>query len=384
MEEWMDTQNGSGAKSELRVSADSHMAERFDLWETRLPANMRDHGLKYPGKKYGEFQHTRAGGWDPDERLKDMAVDEITAEVLYPTLGGDIYRLESIAHQEACARVYNDWMIEYCQAAPERLWGLANIPLWNTEFAIKEMHRCKKEGLCGVIIWISPPEGLPFYSDHYEQFWAAAQDLEMPVSMHINIGYGPYMRKPAGGSMNGVELGTFGNKVLAMDTLTKIICSGVLERNPRLKIITAEVGAGWVPFWLQELDENYQKHSRRPDPAGVVKKLPMLPSQYFARQVYTTFIDDTVGAYLAGRWWLENYLWSNDYPHPNGIWPGSSDVLGRTLVGLSREDRDKLICTTVARLYNKPVPPPLAQASRSAASPEVRSARLQREQRRNL
>ena len=115
------------------------------------------------------------------------------ADVLYPTRGKSVFRLDYEPEiSEAASRVYNDWMIEFCQEAPDRLWGQALLPLWNIENAIIEMERCRNAGLVGVTTWLVPPEELRFSSDHYERFWAAAEDMETPVSMHINNGFGPY------------------------------------------------------------------------------------------------------------------------------------------------------------------------------------------------
>ena len=89
------------------------------------------------------------------------------------------------AIEEACARVYNDWITEYCQAAPDRLIGLGMLSMYNVDHAIREMERCKESGLRGTIMWQVPPPELPFMSDHYERFWGAAQEMAMPVNLHI-------------------------------------------------------------------------------------------------------------------------------------------------------------------------------------------------------
>ena len=73
---------------EQRISADSHMAEPPDLWVKRLPKGLRDRALTFPENRlYETDHHLRAGGWDPDERLKDLALDGVSADVLYPTYG---------------------------------------------------------------------------------------------------------------------------------------------------------------------------------------------------------------------------------------------------------------------------------------------------------
>ena len=133
--------------TELRVSADSHLSERPDLWEKGLPAQYRDRAPRFPRIQLGRGNHVRAGGWDPVARLKDMAADGISAEVLYPTLAKSIYeQCEDVEVAEASCRVYNDWQLEYCQEAPDRLWGQAFIGLWNIDHAIAELQRARKEG----------------------------------------------------------------------------------------------------------------------------------------------------------------------------------------------------------------------------------------------
>ena len=107
------------ASDEILLSGDGHVAEPVDLWETRLPEKFRDRRRRFPNIKYGEAQPRRVGGRDPIERLKDMAIDGMSAEVLYPTLGvTTLYTDPRARSEEACASVYNDWMAEYCSVAP--------------------------------------------------------------------------------------------------------------------------------------------------------------------------------------------------------------------------------------------------------------------------
>ena len=339
---------------EIRISADSHMSEPFDLWEKRLPEKYRDRAIHVRGE-YGSGFYARKGGYEPAERLKDMARDRVVAEVLYPTFGKDMYRRDRDPETaQACAVAYNDWMIEFCQEAPDRLWGQAEIPLWNIDDALREIERCRKAGLVGSTIWMIPPDDIPFSSDHYERFWAASQELEMPVSMHINTGFGVYddaARSARHGNerdrLAQLKYSAAGHKKITMDTLTDIICSGVLVRFPRLKIIIAEVEVGWVPFWLMELDKRSRKQT-----------LPLMPSEYFYRQCYSTFTEDEVGGHLLEWYGQDNFLWSTDYPHvgTGDIWLFSDEVITRTLGHLQPEVRAKVLRGNVAKLYGKSIP----------------------------
>ena len=102
----------------------------------------------------------------------------------------NVLSLQDPELEQACVRVYNDWLMEYCSHAPDRLFGLALLTVQDIDEAIKEMERCRNAGFPGSVIWQVPPPELPFTSDHYERFWAAAQDLDMPVALHILSGFG--------------------------------------------------------------------------------------------------------------------------------------------------------------------------------------------------
>ncbi len=211
------------------ISSDSHVIEVPDLWVKGMPAAFKDRapkaffdekrdawmfgspevqiqavgGLFMAGQqpenlekfRKAGFAVARPGGWDPLERQADMVTDGVAAEVLYPSLGLGLYCVEDAGLQEALFRAYNDWIIEYCQKVPDRLFGVALISMYNIDHAIAEMERCKKEGVVGTMIWQVPHPSLPFTSEHYERFWAASQDLDLPVHLHILTGFGDSMHR---------------------------------------------------------------------------------------------------------------------------------------------------------------------------------------------
>src|SRR5581483_2894897 len=177
---------------EIIISADSHVSEDPDLWVDGLPAAFREQAPKFPPRQLGEGFQAHPGGWDPAERVTEMSTDGVSAEVLYPTLGLSLFGLDDARLQEACFRVYNDWLMDYCQAAPERLVGVSCIAIYDVDHAVKELERTRKGGMRGAIIWQAPHPDLPLHSSHYDPFWAAAQELEMPVSLHILTGHNYY------------------------------------------------------------------------------------------------------------------------------------------------------------------------------------------------
>ena len=332
--------------NEILVSADSHIMEPPDLWEKKLPAALKDKIPKFGPRRSRTW---KPGGYDPKARLEEMAVDGVTVEVLYPTLGLHLYALEDAEAQEACFRIANEWLIDYCQVAPQRLVGIPLISLYNLDHGIKELERCKKEGLKGALIWQVPPEHLSFTSDYYDPFWEAAQDLAAPVNLHILTGFNYSRFRREGLEVYRASV----NKKLtdAMNSLFDIVFSGVLERFPRLKIVLVENEVAWIPFLVHEWDKFYVRHSPE-HPISLSK----LPSEYVNQQVYATFFSDPTGGQLLHWWGADTCMWSSDYPHAASTWPHSREVIARELGHLPADVLRKVLRENVTRLYELKIP----------------------------
>ena len=339
---------------DLLVSADSHVIEDPQLWKKRLPPSFQDRAPVFPELKVGGQFQARPGGHDPKARLDEMAKDGVSAEVLYPSFCMDLYGLTDVALQEACFRVYNDWIIEYCSVAPDRLFGIGNLSCFNIRNAVKELERCKASGLCGAMVWQVPPSDFPFHGDHYDPLWAAAQELEMPISVHILTGEAyPYPR-PAPVRVADVYFrnGVNAKLLYAANSLSDLIAGGALERFPRLKIVLVETEISWIPYLVSQ----YDKYWSRGNMTGPMK---LTPGEYFDRQVYATFFNDPPSRMLLGEWGTKNCMWSNDYPHPNSTWPNSREVIERDLGHLTPAVKKRLLSENVRELYGLPVMEPV-------------------------
>jgi len=297
------------------ISADSHVMEPVDLWKKGVPEKYREAAPLYPPHKLGEGFQQREGGWDPNARITEMEVDGLSAEVLYPTLLLKLFALDDVGLQEACFRVYNDWLIEYCSVDRDRLIGVAAISAYDIDNAVKELERCRKAGLKGALVWQAPHPDLPFHSKHYDRFWAAAQDLEAPVSMHILTGHSYHVKE-----RKGIEhyRGSVNLKLMDVaNALFDFIFYGVLERYPKLRLVTVENESGWLPFMVQQWD-------------------------YYYRRVCGRNLE----------WWgQDNLMWSNDFPHPNSTWPNSLKVIRRDLGHLSLETQTNVLAANACKLY---------------------------------
>jgi predicted TIM-barrel fold metal-dependent hydrolase len=252
---------------ELLISADSHVIEDPYFWENRLPASFKDHAPVFPERQVGGLFQAHPGDWDPHERVQEMAMDGVSGEVLYPSFALDLFGLQDAALQEACFRVYNDWIMEYCAVAPERLYGVACIPTYDIDHGVAELQRCRQAGLPAAMVWQAPPPELSFATDHYERLWAAAQDLEVPISLHILTGQPfPWPRQVnRGGRRQAFQTmrSAVNSKLLhASNAVSDLIMTGVLERYPRLKFVLVENEVSWIPFYLGQYDKYWSRGNR--------------------------------------------------------------------------------------------------------------------------
>lgn len=328
---------------EIIISADSHIMEPDDLWLKELPSSLKGKYPKYPPRKSpGE----KPGGWDPKARIKEMEVDGVSAEVLYPTLGLRLFALEDAELQEACFQVANDALIDYCKVHPNRLVGIPMISLYNLKNAIKELERCKKAGLVGCLIWQVPPEHLSFTSDYYDPFWEAAQDLNMPVNLHILTGFNYSRFERKGLDIYRATVNTKLND--AANSLFDLVFSGAMARFPKLKFVYVENEVGWIPFFVHEWDKYFVRHS----PKMPLPYMQKLPGEYVREQVYATFFSDPAGGRLMDWYGQDTFMWSNDYPHAASTWPHSRKIIAEELGHLPRDVFRKVVRENVLRLYD--------------------------------
>ena len=342
----------AAASDEILISADSHVMEPHNLWSKALSPRFGDRAPSFPPPQVGQGAQAHAGGWDPRERIKEMEVDGVSAEVLYTTLGLGLFSIEDPSLQQAAFRVFNDWLIDYCSEAPDRLLGVAMLSCYDMDQAVEELYRCKNEGLGGVEIWQAPPSSLAFQSDHYEKLWNALEETRMPLSLHILTGMSYYSR-PRQAGVEGYR-GHVNLKLLdAANAVFDFVHYGILDRHPDLKLVIVENEIGWLPFMIQQWDYYFSRF-RNNNPLPIDKP----PSFYVNRQVSATFFNDMAGAHNLSWWGHDICMWSNDFPHPNSTWPNSRKVIERDLGALPRDVQAKLVRENCIRLYNMRVPAP--------------------------
>jgi len=313
----------------------------------------------------------RPGGHDPMARLADLDADGIDAVVLYPSLAmffGPVDEIAALRDHEFvadCIRAYNDWLADFCSAAPDRLFGVAAAPLQDVARACEEVRRAVDRRLKGVFVRPSAyVDELPLNHRVYDPFWATCQEAGVPVAFHpgVHTDTPGACRKFAlvavsgnatvtnmamdeihGGSALGQAVG---NAVDMIVTMGRLLMGGVCERFPDLTFVFLEAGGGWVPSVLERMDEQVEAFPLER------RWLSLLPSEYFRRQCYVSFEPDEWNLASAAEFLgTDRLLWASDYPHPE-YRPGVVDELRSRLAPLLPAQRDRILGQNAIDCYS--------------------------------
>jgi predicted TIM-barrel fold metal-dependent hydrolase len=294
------------------------------------------------------YEGFEPGILDPIARLDDQATDGIAGEVLYPSLNISTFAMPDREVVHALFRRHNDWLSDYCSAAPERLIGAACLPLPDVEESVAELERVARLGFRAVTIPCAVPVDRPYSDPAYEPFWRAAEEAGLPVSMHVFCGAVPNMGLPA--HWNTIQSYALAHTAIGI-TVTQLICGGVAARHPDLRFVCAEFETGWLAHFLRRLD-----HAAYRAPNEASPDMTLKPTEYFRRQFYATFEDDAIGVQTRHGIGVDNLIWGNDYPHHDAIWPNSRAILDRIFQGVPEDEKAKMVGANGMALYRVKLP----------------------------
>ena len=288
------------------------------------------------------------GVLDGSKRLAEQEQDGIVGEVMYPSLNMFTWAIDDIEVMNAAFQRHNDWIVHYCSGAPDRLIGIGCLPIPDVDLALTEMQRAAGLGVRGFMIPTHVPPDRPYNHEDYDPFWAAAEEMGLPLTMHIFVGTSFDGGMPAhwgtpGGTIKGYTL----SFTTAVNSMIDLICGGVLERFPKLKFVIAGHLMAEPLGDLQRLD-----HATYRTPRFAVDYLTMKPSEYFRRNFIATFEDDRLGIITRHGIGVDNLMWGNDYPHHDSIWPRSRPILQEVMESVPDNEVQAMCFDTVTSLYN--------------------------------
>jgi predicted TIM-barrel fold metal-dependent hydrolase len=376
------------------VDADTHLTEAHDLWTKRAPARFKDRmphvervdgaatwvvdgevlgragaggvidrdgvkGRSFEGLYEWEIEQAHVAAYDPTARVELMDDIGVWAQVVFPGvvgLGGQGLAsvVQDLELRTVCLEIFNDASAELQAESGNRLLPMALLPAWDVASCVREAERAAALGLRGVNLTSDPQDlGAPdLASRDWDPLWEACASLHMPVHFHIGASlttmnyFGTY---PWPSHDDDTQLAIGGTLLFIGNArvVVNIICSGMLERFPELKIVSVESGAGWVPFILEALD--YEMAENAP---GLRASLSMSPSGYFKRQIYaTTWFERSDLPTIVAAVGEDNIMFETDFPHPTCLYPDPLKTAEENMRGLSIDAQRKILGDNAAQLY---------------------------------
>ncbi|MFQ5539683.1 MAG: amidohydrolase family protein [Candidatus Binatia bacterium] len=326
------------------IDADGHVRDRdADIRAHMEEPYCRRKGSLLPNDEWDSSMYGKLGMdiHDVPTRLRDMDKEGIEVSVLFPTGGFAVSRLPEKDYAAAFCRGYNNWIANMCKESP-RLEGVGLVPFQDVPAALEEVNRAiTKLRLVGITVGtfgMKEHLGEPTFWPIYEEL----QRLNVPLLIH-NARSGP---------AGEVRFDTFlfkhtvGRPFETMLDCAALMYGGVPEKFPKLKVAFLECGIGWVPYWMDRMDEEYEKR------ASEAPLLKAKPSDYMANGnwFYSTEPEEASLPYAMGRVGEDNVLFASDYPHWDGMFPHVVSTL-RGRKDISDGIKGKILGENAKRLY---------------------------------
>ena len=268
------------------------------------------------------YADAKANRYDAPSTLRAMDIEGIDVSIMFRTFASMVLSVDDLeaAHANAVSRAFNDWLVDYCAVDPTRLRASAIVSLHDPELAAEEARRAVARGAVAVVVLPIPVGGRNLHSPECDVLWAEIEQLGVALCLHGTSGAAsrdyvsnrfvglPNFRTLNHAAAFGVEL------MLAFGALA---AGGVLMRFPALRVGLLEGNCGWLPWWLDRLDDQWRKYG-----SGESVRLDALPSEYFMRQCWIgTDVDEALLPLAIDRIGPDRVVMSTDYPHQDGPFP---------------------------------------------------------------
>ncbi|MFM8302900.1 MAG: amidohydrolase family protein [Actinomycetota bacterium] len=348
-----DTHAG-GSHEQYREYLDPKYRQAFDDWrgEYKNPwKDLRDTSL-------------RVRNWDHDVRNEQQQADGVVGEVIFPNTVPPFYpgfvlfapppTPEQYELRRAGIQAHNRWLVDFCNAYPERRAGVGQIFLNDVDDAIADATWIKEHNLRGgVLLPNIPPDCKhvrPLYDPCYDPLWKALEELELPVNAHGGTGSPDYGRYSATPLLLITEVPFYSQRPLVY-----LLLSGVFARFPKLKFVLTELGGAWIPDLLKDLDRVLRQVKQ-----GAIGEL-----KYRAEDA----IEGSATDYVMQNVWLgasqpgkpeakiaeflppDRFMWGSDYPHDEGTGPYTREHLRQVFCDTPPERLREILAGNAAKLY---------------------------------
>jgi len=331
------------------IDADGHVTETWEQIARHLDEPYRRRPLQapfFPQDGWDRRLIGTMGGWAGDGKAWIEALDRggMATAVLYPTLGLFMPFLRDGEWAVRLSRAYNTMLHKEFTSQSPRLRGVALLPLQDPAAAARELERCVGElGFVGAML--SADSYYLLGHARFDPIYATAQRLKVPVAVHAAgtdtnaVGHEPFPKF--------IQAHTCSHAFAQMRQITSMMFDGVPVRFPELSIAYFEAGSGWIPYFLQRMDEEFEKRGAAEaklltePPTATVKSHPI----YFSCEADEPLLPQAV-AYVGA----DRIMYASDFPHWDNSYPKSVKELSDR-ADLSDADRRAILAATARKFY---------------------------------
>ena len=325
-------------------------------WSTWADVEGPQRALDRPSENL--YRDTKKRGYDAQSTLAAMDQEGIDLGIVYRTFAHMVVSIDELEPDVATAycAAFNDWLAAYCAADPKRLKPAAILSLHDPELAAAEARRAVEEkGHVAVVLLPMPVAGRMANAPECDVLWREITRLGVPLAFHGTSGgagsdyvSNRYRSHPNFRTLNHAS--AFSLEL--MTAMGAMLVGGACQRFPDLRIAYLEGNCGWLPWWLDRLDDQWKKYG-----GGESVQLDALPSEYFKRQCWIgTDVDEELVPIVIDRIGDDRIVLSVDYPHADGPFPHGTEIfLARDDV--SAESKRRILWDNCAALYRLPDDP---------------------------
>jgi predicted TIM-barrel fold metal-dependent hydrolase len=365
------------------IDAEMHIMEPVDLWDNYIHPTYKDKAPRRLGEREwdvrtiidGEILTTMKNSndapgstkieeetmanryresinrnFDPLSQKIAMDTEGLDLAVLYPTAGLCLTAKNGMDPKlvAASCSAYNSWLYDYIQASdPDIMFGAAVISPFDMNLALQEVKRCTIElGFKAIMLRPNIHNSTPWHDPYYDPLWGLAQELNIAIGFHEAVG----SRLPTAGADRFDHHGIVhisSHPLEQMLAMMDVIMGAVLERFPKLRFAFLEGNCGWLPFWLNRMDEHYEWRN----PYGEMDHLNAMPSEYFIRQGFCAVeCDEVFVSHVVDAIGDDHLVTTSDYPHGDAKYPHSMDTFMQ--LPLADIAKKKILWDNTIRLYD--------------------------------
>jgi predicted TIM-barrel fold metal-dependent hydrolase len=335
------------------IDADGHIIERTDELQKHLkaPFNKRGGPLTASEPWDRDLQQTlppkpctfpsapTAQDWL--RLLDDHGIEQV---FLYPTALGNVSRIREPDYAVALCQAYNDYVHDRYAEVSSRLGPVALLPFQDPERAVVELRRAVRELGCRGAVVRTTGLRLPLGHKFYDPIYREAESLGCALAVHGTNGA---EELASGGFETFTEVHTVSFPVGMFVQFSSMIYQGVPARFPKLRLTFLEIGSTWLPYWLDRMDEHWEKRGKietpllTQRPSDCVRQHPI----FFSFEAEERLLPETF-SYVGEN----HFVYATDIPHWDCEFPANLQHT-QERKDLSDGTKNKILYENVKALY---------------------------------